>query len=70
MTNIIPRYKGIGSAKGLGKRKTPFCVALDEGALAQGFLMSIKLENPKGSKDCFLLLSLAAQMILGEVNCQ
>ena len=35
-TNTIPRYKGIGSAKGLGKLTIPFCVALDESALAQG----------------------------------
>ena len=50
-TDSIPRYKGIGSAKGLGKRKVPCCVALDEGALAQGSLMSNELQNPKGSTD-------------------
>ena len=66
----IPRYKGILSAKGLGKRTIPFCVALAEGALAQGSLMSDEIENPKGSKDCFLLLSLAAQKTLGVVKYQ
>ena len=69
-TNTIPRYKGIESAKGLGKRKVPFCVALDEGALAQGIQMSNELQKPKGSKDCFLLLNLAAQHILGVVKYQ
>ena len=50
-TNVIPRYKGIGSAKGLGKRKVAFCAALEEGALAQGSLMSNELQNLKGSKN-------------------
>ena len=26
-TNVIPKYKGIGSAKGLGGRNVPLCVA-------------------------------------------
>ena len=69
-TNTIPRYKGIGSAKGLGKRNMSFCVALDEGALAQGDLMSNELQKPKGSRDCFLLMNSATQKTLGIVKHQ
>ena len=39
------RYKGIGSAKGLGKRNVPFCAAPDEGALAKGTPMSNELKS-------------------------
>ena len=43
MTNAIPNYEGIGSAKGVVKRCVPFCVALQDGALAKGSLMSNEL---------------------------
>ena len=46
-TNAIPKYRGIVSAKGLGKGNVPCCVALDDDALAKGTLMSNELDYPK-----------------------
>ena len=67
-TNAIPKYKGIGSVKGVGKRYFPCRVALQDGALAKGSLMSNELDNAPGNEDRCLHLSLAAQRILGVVK--
>eukprot|EP00972_Heterocapsa_arctica_P096537 14243124-Heterocapsa_arctica.AAC.1 len=65
LTGVTRNYKGLGSARSLGRRKIPWGVKLLSGKHFEGDVMSNELDT---GDDKYMLLSLHAQCTLGFVK--